>query len=335
MATFVSGGTGYIGRKLVRALIREGESVHVLVRKESDRTDLNHPMIRLFEGDILDGDSVRRAVCGCTRAFHLAAYARVWARSPEVYHNYNVGGLRSVLDACFRYGVRKVVFTSTAVTMTPSDGTHADESSAHREEFFTDYERSKYLAEMEASRFAENGLEVVIVNPTRVYGPGKMTEANAVTRMIGLYAKGKFPFLLSRGEHLGNYVFVDDVVRGHFLAMEKGKSGERYVVGGENATLWEFFQLVREVTGIRRMQIPIPPWMARTIGSLEEAKARLLGIQPMVTRGWVETFLQHWPFSSRKAVEELGYGVTPLRLGLERTWNWLSNGPGRAVLQGL
>ena len=333
MAIFVSGGTGYIGYKLVQALISSGEEVHILLRRQSDRTGLVHPRIHLFEGDILDKNSVSRALRGCTRAYHLAAYARVWAPSRQVYIDYNVGGLRNVLDACVEIGVEQVVFTSSALTIGPTNGFTAHERTARINHFFTDYEYSKYVAEQKASAYAAGGLSVVTVNPARVYGPGKPTEANAVTRMLSLYAKGKFPMLLRRGEQIGNYVFVDDVVSGLQLAMEKGRAGERYIIGGEDMGLASLFELFSEISGIRKYQLHVPPWAARIVGSAEELRARLFHSSPLISRGWVETFLHDWALSSEKAMNELGYVFTPLREGIERTWKWLSDGAGKPFLE--
>ncbi len=335
MATLLSGGTGYIGHKLLHALASSGEQVHLLLRKQSDRTGLEHPKIRLFEGNILDKESLRRAVRGCTRAYHLAAYARVWAPSQEVFLTYNVGGLRNVLDVCVECGVERVVFTSSALTIGPTDGFPANELFLRGNHFFTEYEHSKYLAEKEATTYVARGLQVMIVNPTRVYGPGRMTEANAVTRMFALYGKGKFPLLLGHGEHVGNYVFVNDVVNGHRLAMEKGRAGERYILGGENASLRELFDMFREVTGIRRYQTKVPPWVARKFGQLEELRARMFCTSPFISRGWVETFLHDWAVSSQKASNELGFTITPLREGISRTWKWLVDGPGKSFLDKL
>lgn len=335
MAIFVTGGTGYIGQKLIQLLIRSGDELHVLLRKQSDRTGLEHPRIHLFEGDVLDKVSIRRAIRGCTHTYHLAAYARVWARSREAFYSHNVNGVRNVVEACGEFGVGRVVVTSTVVTLGPTNGGVVDEAASRGNHFFTDYELSKYLAEKEALKYATRGLDVVIVNPTRVYGPGKLNEANAVTRMIGLYVKGKFPLLLDQGQHVGNYVLVDDVASGHLLAMEKGRSGGRYVLGGENASLKELFDLIREITGVRKMQVKVPALAARSVGVLEEIRARLFHSSPLITRAWVETFLHHWSFSSKKAMEELGYAFTPLREGLEKTWKWLAEGPGNSLLRTL
>jgi farnesol dehydrogenase len=189
--------------------------------------------------------------------------------------------------------------------------------------FFTEYEESKTIAERDALRAAADGLPVVVVNPTRVYGPGRLTEGNSVTVMIDLYDRGRFPALLAGGANVGNYALVDDLVSGHILAMERGRVGERYILGGENVSLRELFDLVDEVTETRHLRFSLPPRLAKAYGRLEEKKAEWFGVYPRITPGWVETFLQEWAYSSAKAERELGYTVTPLEEGIGLTCDWL------------
>jgi nucleoside-diphosphate-sugar epimerase len=272
---------------------------------------------------------------GCSRAFHLAAYARNWARDPHAFVEHNVEGTRNVLAAARAAGVERVVLTSTVVTFGPTrPGVVGDETTPRSTPlFFTAYEESKTLAEREALRCAAEGLPVVIVNPTRVFGPGKLTEGNSVTAMIDLYDRGRLPVLLGGGGNVGNYVLVDDLVRGHVLAMERGRAGERYILGGENAPLEGLFALVDAASGRTHRQIPLPRSLALAYAHLEEKKAEWLGAYPRITPGWVETFLHDWAYSSAKAERELGYTTTPLREGIRVTWEWLvrSRRPDRSA----
>jgi farnesol dehydrogenase len=322
---FVTGATGFIGSKLVAELVRRGHAVRALVRRTSSHRDLEGERIATVEGDIGDRGSLLRGMEGCSGVFHLAAYARNWARDPRTFFEVNVEGTRNVLGAARSAGVERVVLTSTMVTLGPTPpGTVGDERMARiTPRFYTEYEESKTVAEHEALRMASEGLPVVVVNPTRVYGPGKLTEGNSVTVMIDLYDRGRFPFLLAGGVNVGNYAFVDDLVRGHILAMEKGRVGERYILGGENVSLRGFFDLVDETTGKRHLRLNMPAWLAISYGRLQGTSARWFGRYPLITAGWVETFLQDWAYSSARAERELGYTVTPLKEGVSLTCEWL------------
>lgn len=322
---FVTGGTGFIGTKLVNALVAKGHTVRCLSRSTSNREGLTHERISFIPGSLFDKDSLRRGMEGCTQVYHLAAYAKNWAKDPQEFFRQNVDGMQNVFDAAKASGIRRIVFTSTIVTMGPSrPGEVRDESMPRiTPRTFTEYEESKVVAEGKALEQAKAGLPVVIVNPTRVYGPGKMTEGNSVSIMIDMYDRWKMPVLLNGGKDVGNYVFVDDLVRGFILAMERGRVGERYILGGENASLKRFFELVKEVTGRPRPQFTLPPALAYAFSWTEKKKAEWLGLYPQITPGWVETFLLDWAYHCAKAERELGYQIKPLKEGIRMTWEWL------------
>jgi nucleoside-diphosphate-sugar epimerase len=189
--------------------------------------------------------------------------------------------------------------------------------------YYTEYEETKSIAERDALAMAKSGFPVVIVNPTRVYGPGKLTEGNSVSLMIDMYDRGKVPVLLNHGVNVGNYVLVDDLVKGHIFAMEKGVVGERYILGGENASLKRIFELVDEVSGKKHFQVSLPPSIAYVYAGFEKKKAEWLRLYPQITPEWVETFLQDWIYTPAKAERELGYRVTPLKEGIRMTYEWL------------
>ena len=322
---FVTGGTGFVGGQLVAKLLERGRTVRALARPAGARHGDGAPGPEWVPGDVLDRDSLRRGMEGCDEVFHLAAYARNWAKEPSTFFRVNVDGARNVFDAAAQAGVRRTVYTSTVVVFGPTPpGVVGDEEMPRATpRFFTEYEESKAVAEKDALERASRGVPVVIVHPTRLYGPGPLTEGNSVSLMIDQYDRGRFPALLDGGGNVGNYAFVDDVVEGHLLAMEKGKVGERYLLGGENASLKSLFSLVSELTGRSHLQVNLPRALALLYAGLEKRKAEWLGIYPKVTPGWVETFLEDWAFTSAKAERELGYRVTPLREGLRLTLEWL------------
>jgi farnesol dehydrogenase len=322
---FVTGATGFIGTKLVNELVRQGHTVHALTRATSNRQGLDHERIKLVQGDIMNCDSLVAGMNGCTYIFHLAAYAKNWSPNPKVFYEHNVIGMRNVFNAARQAGIQRVVWTSTIVTFGPTaPGIIGDETMRRiTDHYYTEYEETKSIAEKEALKFASEGFPVVIMNPTRVYGPGKLTEGNSVSLMIDQYDRGLMPILLNRGVNIGNYAFVDDLVHGHILAMEKGRIGERYIIGGENASLKHFYELVDEVSGKKHFQFNLPVKAGLAYGSIQKFLADKIGIYPQITTGWVETFLQDWVYSCDKAERELGYKFTPLKEGIRLTYEWL------------
>ncbi|MEK6651248.1 MAG: NAD-dependent epimerase/dehydratase family protein, partial [Bacteroidota bacterium] len=256
---------------------------------------------------------------------HVAGYTKNWAKDPQEFYRQNVDGMQNVFDAAREARVQRVVFTSTIVTLGPSPRGEVRDESMPRITFryFTEYEESKVVAERKAMDQAAAGFPVVIVNPTRVYGPGKLTEGNSVSLMIDMYDRGKVPVLLNGGVDVGNYVLVDDLVEGQILAMERGRIGERYILGGENASLKDIFRLVDEASGKKHFQLKLPPKVALLFGAIEKKKADWLGIYPQITPPWVETFLQDWAYTSAKAERDLGYRHIPLKEGIRRTYEWI------------
>ena len=322
---FVTGATGFIGTNLVNELVRQGHTVHALTRTSSNREGLNHERILFVQGDIMNRESLVAGMRGCTHVFHLAAYAKNWARDKKIFYDHNVLGMNNVFGAARQVGIHRIVWTSTIVTFGPTaPGIIGDETMPRiTSKYYTDYEETKAIAESEALKMAAEGFPVVMVNPTRVYGPGKLTEGNSVSLMIDQYDRGLVPILLNHGVNVGNYTFINDLVRGHLLAMEKGIIGERYIIGGENASLKHFYELVDEVSGKKHFQINLPPRVGLTYGALQKAAAEKFGIYPQITTGWVETFLQDWAYSCAKSERELGYTFTPLKEGIRQTYEWI------------
>ena len=330
---FVTGATGFIGTRLVQALVQLGQPVRALVRRDrlepppgaDGPSPLEHELVELVRGDITDRDSLVRGLAGCRRVFHLAAYAKVWNRDPNRYERINVDGMRNVFAATEQHNVERVVLTSTVRTLGPRPpGVIGDEEMPRvTNRYLTEYEETKTVAEAEALERAAEGFPVVIVNPTRVYGPGHLTEGNSVARLIDDYDRGRLPILPNRGVNVGNYVMVDDVVEGHLLAMEKGRVGERYILGGENASLKEFFQTIDRVSGKRHFQLPL--WRAGPLAFAwcQKKRAQWFGVYPIITPGWVRTFFADWAYRSDKAVRELGYAPMSLEQGIRVTYEWL------------
>jgi farnesol dehydrogenase len=323
MRILVTGATGFIGGQLAKLLVRRGEAVRVLYRPGANLKPFDDLNLEMCAGDVLDAASVERAMAGCDRVFHLAAYARNWAKDPNTFFAVNVGGLKNVLDTALKNRVKKVVFTSSVVTFGPSNGCVVNESAVRAPEFFTEYERSKFVAEESIRQYLQRGLAVVIVNPTRVFGPGLLCEANAITKMIQLYLQGKWRLVLGNGSEIGNYAFVNDVVAGHLLAMSHGKAGERYILGGENVSFNDLFNMIADLCGRSYRLFHVPPAFALAFSEVEKCRAQWFDHYPLITPDWVRTFLANWACSCAKAERELGYAITPLRQALATTIAWL------------
>ena len=325
MKIFVSGATGFIGIQLVKRLREEGHEVHALYRSETKAQLIRQPGVKLFKGDILDPKSLEQALEGCEEAYHTAAFAGVWARDPALVYRLNVDGALNVIEAAGRQGVRRVVLTSTAGILGPSKKEAKHESSPAPASFFTEYEASKFQLEQKVLGRTGTEPEVVLVNPTRVYGPGYLSESNGVTRMIKQYMEGKWRLIPGNGKSSGNYVFVEDVVSGHLLAMQKGRPGERYILGGENISYLQFFSCVREASGIHKKLFKVPLWIMLTAAGFLKAISALSGRPPLIVPRLVRKFNHHWIVSSDKAIRDLGYQPCNARTGIQLTVQWINN----------
>ena len=241
MKVLVTGATGFIGINLCKELVNRGFKVNALYRSIDKANYLNNKNINLYRGDVTDPKSLEEAMLNCDYVFHLAAYAQVWAKDSQMFHSINYTGTLNILNIALKVGVKKIVVTSTAGVFGPSEGRVINEETRRKVDYFSLYERTKADAERLILERAAQGINVVIVNPTRVYGPGLLSTSNGVTRLIRLYIKGRFRFLPGSGNSIGNYVFIDDVVNGHLLALEYGKAGEKYILGGENVSYIDFF----------------------------------------------------------------------------------------------
>jgi nucleoside-diphosphate-sugar epimerase len=324
MNYFITGITGFIGSNLASYLLAEGNHVNAIVRNFTDTKSISHPNLHLFVGDLHDTSVLQKAMKGCDQGFHLAAFAKPWAKDPNTFYRINVEGTRNVFESAKKIGVEKVVFTSSAATISPSNGKiPSHESTARKEPYYNEYETTKSEAERIAAAYSKKGLPVVIVNPSRVYGPGPLNASNSITKMIKGYCNGQWRFIPGNGEKIGNYVFIDDVVNGHILAAKKGRAGERYILGGENLSFDDFFSTLEDVTGIHRNMVHLPLFVMFTAAKIMEWQNPVTGIPPAITAPWVRKYLRDWCLSSAKAERELGYSITPFKDGARKTIGWL------------
>jgi len=310
----VTGATGFVGANLARELLREGATVRVLARPGGDRRAIEGLKVDVFDGDLVDPASVRRAVEGARTVFHVAADYRLWARRPEEIYRANVEGTRAVLQAAADSGVRRVVYTSSVGALgIPKDGTPGTETTpVALADMVGPYKASKFLAEQVAIGFALKGLPVVIVNPSTPIGPWDV-KPTPTGQMVVDFLKNKMFATLDTGLNL---VHVRDVARGHILAAERGRVGEKYVLGNANLSLAEIGLLLAQVTGIRPPRLRIPYAVAWLAAASMEAAARMTGGTPRVALTAVRMARKRMYFSPAKAIRELGLRQTDVREAL-------------------
>ncbi len=325
MKIFITGGTGFIGQRLAEKLAEDSNEVVLLLRNPAKALKFNSGMISFVKGDILDEDAIDEGIKGADTVYHMAAYTKPWSEDPGMPNKINVMGTLNVLEAAVRNGVRIVVITSTAGTMSYSrDGKPVGETTNSDPQFHTEYEKTKAEAERLAAGYSGKIPCVVIVNPTRVYGPGELSKSNSPTRIMKLYRKGLWRVIPGSGDSVGNYVFVDDVVNGHILAAQKGVSGERYILGGENLSFNELFNALGETTGKTRRMLRVPLPVLEVVVKIAQFIADLAGRPPVITKEWLARYMNDWIMSSEKAINHLGYTFTPFREGAAITLNWLN-----------
>jgi NAD+-dependent farnesol dehydrogenase len=305
MKVLVTGGTGYLGQAIVRALAERGHELVVMARSAT-RSGLPGTLV---DGDVRDRTALARAAEGCDAFVHSAALVSIWRKRRQDFDDVNVGGLRNVLAVAAEYKPGRIVYTSSFLALPPRDLPSPLAAN--------DYQRTKVAADRVADEAAGAGIPLVRVYPGVIYGPGAITEGNLIGRLIADHLKGRLPGVIGP-EHPWSYSYVDDVAAGHCAALERGASGGRYLLGGDNRNQWQLFAIVEKLTGRRQpRRIPFP--IAMALGAAEEARVKLFGGTPLVTRGAVEIFRHDWSLDSSAAIKELGYSITPLEQGLRQT----------------
>jgi dihydroflavonol-4-reductase len=305
---------------VARALLDRQWQVRALARKGSDRRNLRGLDVDVCEGDLNDVDSLQRAVEGCEGVFHVAADYRLGAPDPSQLYRANVEGTRNVLDAARRSGVQRVVYTSSVATIgIPADGTPGDEQTPNSlENMIGHYKRSKYLAEEVAREAARAGMSVVIVSPSTPVGPGDV-KPTPTGQLVLDAAAGRMPAYVDTGL---NIVHVEDVANGHLLAYERGKAGERYILGGQDMSLREILGQIATLVGRAPPRLRLPYGVVLPIAYLAEGFARLSGRSGRITLEGVRMSRKRMYFSSAKAARELGYSARPAVQAFEDAIRW-------------
>ena len=320
MKVAITGGTGFIGAHLIRALVDAGHHVVAVVRNPDKAKPMQAWGVECVKADLQDEPGLIAAFEGCQELYHMAACATVWEKQSETYFNVNAHGTDTVLKAAKSAGIKRTVVTSSGGVFSPSVTGQVSEQKPRDLNYFNAYEASKAASDLVVLRHVlEEGMHVVLVSPTRVFGPYLWGEPASVSLMIKRYIHGNWR-LIPGGRHWkGNYVYVGDVVQGHLLAMENGRAGSNYLLAGHNMSYGEFFEVLSDVSGQHHRMVVAPIWLQMAFARFHAFVARMRGRRPDLTTEWVRRGNYHWEVSAQKSTEELGVELTAFREALIRT----------------
>ena len=319
MTTLVTGAAGFLGSHVTRQLVARGESVRVLMRPSSNNRAISDLSLEYVTGDLREPASLERAMKGVKRVFHVAADYRLWAKHPQEIYDSNVGGTKNLLGAAKEAGIEQLVYTSTVATVAVDRPELPNEfTDAKLEEMIGHYKRSKWMAEQAVLRAAKEGLPAIVAMPTTPVGPWDW-KPTPTGKIILDFLNGKMPGYVETGL---NFVGVEECAAGHLLASEKGKVGERYLLGAENLTLKGLLDVLAEITGLRAPAMKIPHGVALGVAYVESAFSRLVGKEPQIPVEGVK-IAQHKMFvDCSRAKRELGFQPGPVAAALERAVRW-------------
>jgi len=326
LKAFITGATGFLGSHVARVLSEQGADLRLLVRSTSNQKNLEGLKAETATGDLRDSASLEKAMAGCDTVFHVAADYRLWVRDPAEMYRSNVEGTRAILETARKTGVRCVVYTSSVATIGFTGNGHPadEESPVSLADMIGHYKRSKFMAEQVAMEAGRGGMRVVTVNPTTPVGEQDI-KPTPTGRIVVDFLKRKFPAYVETGLNL---VDVRECARGHVAAMEKGKSGARYILGGENLTLKQILDKLAAISGLPSPTVKLPYAVAYLAGAVDEMfSGRLLGREPRATVETVRMGKKKMWASSGKAERELGWKQIPVDAALRRAVEWFrSNG---------
>lgn len=335
MKAFITGATGFVGSHVARALGAQGAELRLLVRKTSRTDNISDLQAETAQGDLREPALLKRAIAGCDFVFHVAADYRLWVRDPEEMYRSNVEGTRAIIQAAQESGVRRVIYTSSVATMGFTKDGHiaAENSPVSIQDMVGHYKRSKFMAEEIALEAGRKGANVVVVNPTTPIGEYDI-KPTPTGRIVVDFLNRKFPAYVDTGLNLAD---VKEVARGHLLAMEKARPGERYILGGENLTLKQILDKLAELTGLRAPTMQVPHGVAMGFAAFDQFFTGIvMGKEPRATIDAVKMGRKKMFASSTKSELELGYKVLPVEDALRRAVDWFqahgyAEGPAQAA----
>jgi len=320
MKSLVTGAAGFMGSSVVRELLGDGIETKVLVRENSDTRNIDGLDVEKMIGDIRDSESMKASLKGCDTLYQIAALYANWVPNNKAFYDINVEGTKTSLNAALEQGIEKVVYTSSIAAV----GSSGIDKQANEETEYnlwgtgSHYCRSKYLGELEAKKFYEKGLPVVIVNPAGVIGVRDIKPTPSGQMILNII-HGEYPGYINIGM---NFIDVEDVARGHILAAQKGRIGERYILGNENMSVKDFFTLVGDIAGVEPPKRAVPYLLALTMAYGYQLLSAITRKPPILTPSYIRTTGLNWCYDCSKAVNELGLPQTPVREAIEKAVNW-------------
>ena len=319
MTTLVTGAAGFLGSHVARQLAARGEEVRVLLRASSSNRAISDLSLEYVTGDLRDVGSLERAMAGMRRVFHVAADYRLWAKHPKDIYDSNVGGTRNLLAAAKKAGIEQLIYTSTVATIAVDRPQLPNEfTDSNLAEMVGHYKRSKWMAEQEVLKAAKEGLPAIVAMPTTPVGPWDW-KPTPTGKIIVDFLNGKMPGYVETGL---NFVGVEECAAGHLLVSEKGRIGERYLLGAENLTLKQLLDKLAKITGLAAPSMKIPHRVALGVAYVESAFSRLIGKEPQIPVEGVK-IAQHMMFvDCSRAKKELGFAPGPVAAALERSVRW-------------
>lgn len=320
MQAFVTGATGFIGANVVRTLLAKGIEVSALVRSGSDRRNIDGLPIRLVEGDLSDTNRLTHAMQGCDALFHVAAHYSLWRSDSDLLFRANVEGTRNVLDAADRAGIKRIVYTSSVSAIgVPAAGEVASEKTeTSLDRLVSDYKKTKFLAEQEALARAARGQHIVIVNPSTPIGPYDI-KPTPTGEIVLRFLNRAMPAYVETGL---NVIDVEDVAAGHLLALERGRSGQRYILGNRNLTFKELLDILESITGLKAPRVRVPHFIPLAVAAIDELILGRLGKKPDVSFDSVRMSKKAMYYDSSKAVRELGLPQSNIEGALRKAVEW-------------
>lgn len=325
MKILITGASGYLGNKLAHTMANRGYMVNALVRNDAAVELLRHTNIKIFKGDVLNKQSLREAIKGCKQVFHAAAKVGAWANDRSVFYAINVEGTRNVMEEAVYSKVDKIIYTSTCGVIGPTLNGPLNEDSERLSGFDIDYDLSKKLAEDLIMKYSNDGVNVAIVSPSKVYGPGNVSHSLTANAIIDSFLKKKIALIPSPGNYEVCFAYIDDIVYGHLLAMQNAKRGEKYILGGINISYFEFFDHIRKIANSHGKIIRVSKKIIQAWAHLQELNHKFWNSPVRFTVKSVNHLFSNYTFSSEKAINQLGYSITPLDKALTNTIHFLKN----------